>query len=111
MNGTDIKTEKRDTQRKALTEALIKATRPEKTGTWSWDGFMWDEKLPILHIMGDHGTPDFTLTFCEGGAVIVSPDSNPSWATKLNSTYTDYDKLAADIIATTVVIDLRGSIR
>ena len=106
-------------ERNNLNKALIKAIlfsavialhemKPEKTGKFSFDSFIWDECKPILKLAGDHGTPDFTLTFLDGGRVLVSPDSNPSWAKIVESTYDHFGKLAKDIIATMLVVSVVG---
>ena len=100
--------EQRQTNRDALTDAIIEETAPEKTGTFCFDGFMWDKSKPVLRLMGDHGTPDFTLTFFEGGKVLVTPDSNPSWQRMLNGDFGDVRKLAKDILATMLVVNLVG---
>lgn len=101
--------ERKEQNRQELMMAIINATRPERTGEWCWDGMAWDDSLPILHLYGDHGTPDFTLTFF-ANRVLVSPDRNPSWAKTVQvQDYCDLVKIASDIVATTLIVDIVGS--
>ena len=105
-----METATKSKNRQELAEAIWDETRPEKSGTWCWDGGMWDEKLPILHLYGDHGTPDFTLTFFKD-RVLVSPDANTSWAKTVEvKNYNDLKKVAKDIVAATLIINLVGAI-
>ena len=96
-------------RRDALVNAIIAETKPEKTGTFSFDYFGWEDGS-VLHLGGDHGTPDFTLIFYEGGKVMVSPDSNTSCTKVVETDYSDTPKLAKDILATITVIMLVGSL-
>lgn len=96
--------------REKLVNELIEETKPEKTGTFCFDFFNWDEHQPVLHLEGDHGTPDFTLTFLAGARVLVSLDSNPSWAKVVESVYDNPNKLAKDILVTMAVIQLIGAL-
>ena len=105
--------ETKEENRKLLLEAIIEETKPEKTNAWCWDGMSWDENKPILHLWGDHCTPNFTLTFRRSKGrdlVIVTPDSNPSWSKTVTADFKDLRRTAADIVACTLVIDLVGSI-
>lgn len=90
--------------RTAMINAIIASTKPEKTGQFCFDGFVWDDMKPILELQGDFDTPSFRLEFYAGGKVNVVPVENPSWAIMLNSTFSDFSKLAQDILAAMLVV-------
>jgi hypothetical protein len=106
--GNAVDTTTRDANRKALVDAIIEQTRPEKTGQFSFDGFSWSEDGSRLRLNGDFDTPSVTLTFLKKGRVNVCPEGHESWHMTVESTYQDFNKLAMDILATVTVIRIRG---
>ena len=102
--------------RERLTRAIIEETKPEKTHQWSWDFMAWDEQLPILKLGGQHGTPDFELTFLvkklpsgkKKDLVLVKPTTHPSWAITVETDFRNSQKTARDIVAATQISAIQG---
>lgn len=102
--------------RSAMTDALVAATAPERTGKFSFDAYIWDKRLPVLHLWGQHGTPSFDLTFNRLG-------ENPRWinvvvrlvdkpqdkyaATTVRGAYSLVDDLAYDLVRAMEAVAIR----
>lgn len=83
--------------RQALMDGIHNATKPQKTGRFHFDGMKFYEDNR-LELQGDHGTPDYMVTFFPKCQVEIFRMDRPQNVVRFHVPYSDFNTLAQRIV-------------